>query len=124
MGDCPANRAADGWGVHASRVSGKLEDTPGIVLADEHITLIPLSKKRVYVDPFCFKILVEANIADESSFIKDIENKKFDIVLLYQPPWWTGIVGERWTKLQLITLQLNYNLVGVIDYVYILKPKE
>jgi 4-amino-4-deoxy-L-arabinose transferase-like glycosyltransferase len=119
FGDFLAHRVANKENI--GRLEQIVKSSPGTVLADEYMGLIPLAGKGLYIEPFGFKQLAEAHILDETSFVSDIRNRKFDAVLLYQPKSWSAI-RERWTPAQLAMLQSAYRLDAKIDNVYILRP--
>lgn len=73
-----------------------VQETDGVVLADEFMGLVPLAGKRLYYQPFEFKMLAEGGIWDESSFLNDISGKRFSLILLYDPKYWTSL-EVRWT---------------------------
>ena len=65
-----------------------VKNSPGIVLADEYMGLIPLAGKPLYFQPFEFKQMADNNIWDQSPFLEEILNHKFDAILWYIPPTW------------------------------------
>ena len=105
------------------RLARIVNKTRGIVLADEYMGLIPLAGKELYFEPFEFKQLVEAGIVDETSFVRELKQGKFDVILLYNPYWWPAVL-MRWTQAQINALKMSYRVDEVIGNVYVLRPIE
>jgi len=119
FGDFLTHRVANKENVE--RLEQIVKNSSGIVLADEYMGLIPLAGKRLYIEPHTFKQMSEAGIVDETSFVTDIRDSKFDVILLYQPKSWPALIS-RWTPAQLGMLRASYRLDTVIDSVYVLRP--
>jgi TM2 domain-containing membrane protein YozV len=119
FGNFLTNRVAHKENIE--RLAQNVKNAPGIVLADEYMGLIPLANKRLYFQPFEFKQLAEAKIVDETSFVGEIRECNFDIVLLYNPDKWPAVL-MRWTPAQLAMLRDFYRLDEVVDNVYVLRP--
>jgi hypothetical protein len=88
-----------------------VKDADGIVLADEFMGLVPLAGKRLYFQPFEYKMLAQAGIWDESGFLKDIEAHKYALILWYDPSRWPA-VKARWTPRQREMIQTYYRQNG------------
>ncbi|MBE0699681.1 MAG: hypothetical protein IH586_22375, partial [Anaerolineaceae bacterium] len=99
-----------------------VRETDGIVLADEFMGLVPLAGKRLYFQPFEYKMLAQAGVWDESSFLKSIAEHKFALILWYSPASWPAIEA-RWTPRQRELIQENYGWSGIHFDTQILTPK-
>lgn len=81
--------------------------SPGPVLADEYMGLVPLAGQSLYFQPFELKQLAEAGIWDDQALADAIERGEFPVILLYQPPDWDSR-GERWTRRTLLAISFAY----------------
>jgi len=99
-----------------------VEEKQDLVLADEFMGLIPLAGKELVFQPFEFKQLALGGVWDESPFIQNIRNQKFDLILLYDPPTWDSR-GARWTQEQLRAIESNYHLLGRLAQTRIYIPR-
>ncbi len=88
-----------------------VRDAKGPVLADEYMGLIPLAGQTVYMQPFEYKQLVDGGIWDDTPIVKDISNKKFAAILIYNPPDWNSF-SERWTPFMRLEILNNYQETG------------
>lgn len=88
-----------------------VDDSKGPVLADEFMGLIVLNGRELVYQPFEFKQLHLAGLWDQSTFLDQIKNQEFGIILLYDPPSWDS-KGERWTPEQLQVIEDNYIVIG------------
>lgn len=101
---------------------GLVRGTDGIVLADEYMGLIPLAGKRLYYQPFEFKMLAQGGIWDERMFLQSIANQEFSLILWYAPGNWPAI-ESRWTPDQRKFIQEYYRINAVRHSTRVLKPK-
>ncbi len=106
-----------------STLEEMIRQTPGIVLADEYMGLVPLAGKQLYFQPFEYKQLAEGKVWDEMPFLLDIANHKFDMILWYQPNSWEGAVEARWTSGQRSMIVTYYKMTDRVGDVYIYRPK-
>lgn len=105
-----------------AQVEQIIKDTPGIVIADEYMGLIPLAGKHLYFQPFEFKQMAQAKIWDEMPLLEDIRNHKFDLIVWYEPSTWKAIEA-RYTPAQRNMVELSYRLDDRIGDVYLYRPK-
>ncbi len=99
-----------------------VRDTDGIVLTDEYMGLVPLAGKRIYYQPFEFKMLAEGGLWDQEPFLKDILDHKFGAILWFDPPTWDSIKA-RWTTSQQSMINSAYRQEDIIATTRILKPR-
>jgi hypothetical protein len=74
-----------------------VQDTPGPLLADEYMGLLPLNGRPIYFMPFEFKQLQEIGAWDQTALIQSIQNQEFPAVLLHLPRTWNFAIVTRWT---------------------------
>ena len=126
------------WGLHehyqwtTSRVENEykdielitemIRDSDGLILADEFMGSIPLTGKSLSFQPFEYRQLVKSNIWNEKPFIQAIQDKKFALILLYDPAGWDAI-NARWTPNQLRAIENSYIMVGRFAQTQILIPR-
>lgn len=100
-----------------------VQEADGIVLADEFMGLIPLAGKRLYYQPFEYKMLAEGGVWDETDFLLSISEQKIALILMYQPPTWEA-VAARWTRSQREMVRIYYTREGTFAYTWIQRPKK
>lgn len=100
-----------------------VQQTDGIVLTDEFMGLSPLAGKRLYYQPFEFKMLSQAGVWDQTPFLSDINNHKFSAILWYDPPTWSSI-DARWTSAEKDAINSAYTMDTFIATTRILKPRK
>jgi hypothetical protein len=94
----------------------------GPVLADEFMGVIPLAGKNLVYQPFEYKQLILGGIWDGRQLIQDISDKKFALILLYDPTSWDS-PHERWTDDQLIAIERYYQPSGRTAQTIVYTPK-
>jgi hypothetical protein len=106
-----------------ARLNTLVKNTNGLILADEHMALLPLNGKNIYFQPFEFKMMEQAGLWDQQAFIEQIKRKKFALILLYNPPNWDSR-HERWTDEQLSAIDANYSFVQDLADTIVYKPDK
>lgn len=101
----------------------EVSEAEGIVLADEYMGLIPLAGKRLYFQPFEYKMLAEGGLWDETAFLNEIVERKFDVILWFRPASWPA-VESRWTERQREMVREHYARKGIYAFAWIQRPKE
>jgi hypothetical protein len=91
------------------RLATLVKNTPGVVLADEHMGLLPVSGKSIYYQPFEFKMMADAGLWDQNPFVNQIKNKEFSLILLFNPASWDS-QHARWTDEELNAIYANYTM--------------
>ncbi|HEY3291411.1 MAG TPA: hypothetical protein VGK87_14875, partial [Anaerolineae bacterium] len=109
--------------LNTERMVQMIKDSPGIVLADEYMGLVPLAGKRLYIQPFEFKAMSDAKVWDQTPFLQDIANHKFDMILWYSSHEWKSIEG-RWTKAQRSAIDQFYIEDQLIGEVHVMVPRK
>ena len=105
-----------------ARLAEAVKNTEGIVLADEYMGLLPLAGKRLYFQPFEFKMLEEGGLWNERPFLVSIKNKEFGAILQYQPGTWPAI-ESRWTPLMRSAIGNYYDQAQLSANTWILVPE-
>lgn len=100
-----------------------VQQTEGLVLAEEYMGLIPLAGKRLQFQPFEYKMLAEGGVWDQQVFLNELADQKFDLILMYQPPSWNALEA-RWTPAQRDTIALYYNREQEIAFTRIMRPEQ
>jgi hypothetical protein len=91
------------------------------VLADEFMGVVPLAGKKLAYQPFEFKQLILGGLWDGEPLIRDIFDKKFGYIFLYDPASWDS-PHERWTVEQLDAIEQNYHQTGRLAQTIIYQP--
>lgn len=100
-----------------------VQETDGILLTDEYMGLLPLAGKRIYYQPFEYKMLSEGGLWDDMGFMGSIVSREYSAVLLYDPPYWSSY-DARWSKRLQSAINSSYEVKNRIAETDILKPRE
>ncbi len=116
--DRVANERAD-----IAEMTAMIREANGPVLADEFMGLIPLGGKSLVFQPFEYKQLSIGKVWDEENFLTDISERKFAVILLYDPSGWDSR-GARWTPAQLKAIEKNYVLKQRLAQTRVYLPRQ
>jgi hypothetical protein len=100
-----------------------VQQTDGIILTDEYMGLLPLAGKRIYYQPFEYKMLSEGGLWDDLGFMGSIVGHEYSAVLLYDPPFWSSY-DARWSKRLQSAINSSYEVETTIANTEILKPRR
>lgn len=100
-----------------------VQATDGIILTDEYMGLLPLAGKRIYYQPFEYKMLSEGGLWDDLDFMGSIVAQEYGAVLLYDPPFWSSY-DARWSKRLQSAINSSYEVEKTIANTEILKPRR
>lgn len=100
-----------------------VQETDGIVLADEFMGLLPIAGKRLYFQPFEFKMLAEGGLWDEQAFLASLAGQEFDFILWYDPATWDSIEA-RWTPRQREMIEEYYKKARFLADTRVLTREE
>jgi hypothetical protein len=100
-----------------------VQQTDGIILTDEYMGLLPLAGKRIYYQPFEYKMLSEGGLWDDLDFMGSIVAHEYSAVLLYDPPFWSSY-DARWSKRLQSAINSSYEVETTIANTEILKPRR
>jgi hypothetical protein len=96
---------------------------PDPVLADEYMGLLPLYGRRIYLQPFEFRQLQEAQLWSQAPLLAAIQREEFSLVLLFEPLRWNAIV-ERWTPETRNAIYARYRLENTLAETFVYVPKS
>ena len=85
-----------------------VDDSNGPVLADEYAGLLPLDGRSIYLQPFEITQLQTDGRWDQGPLLTSIRQREFPAILIWKPPYATGIPRERWTREMLLAIGENY----------------
>lgn len=85
-----------------------IRDTDAPILADEHMGLLALHDKPIYIQPFEMSQLATAGLWDQTPFLDDLREGAFPFVVLYQPYRNPSLRQERWTREMLRDINNHY----------------
>jgi 4-amino-4-deoxy-L-arabinose transferase-like glycosyltransferase len=104
------------------QISAMIQTTPGDILSED-AGLLVLNKRPVLFQPFEFTQLARAGLWNQRQFVRDIENKKFSLLILgsdIQGPY----DEERFTSEMAAAIANSYVLQEKIGDWYTYKPKK
>lgn len=106
-----------------ARLAQIVRETDGILILDEDMGLLPLAGKRLYFQPFEYKMLADGSLWDETPFLDAIREKQFGLIVQYDPVTWPAVVS-RWTPRARAAVNSSYDMVEMIGSSRIYRPKE
>jgi len=114
------------WGWKPSPPPVKLdeyvENAKGPILA-ENLGILPAHNKEIYFDPFIFTQLYYQGLWDQNKILKDIEDKKFDLVMLeFNVIYDHYDNSDRWTREMKYDIYNNYVLIDQQANIWVYKP--
>ena len=104
------------------RLAQVVREAGGTVLIGEEMGLVPLAGKRLYFQPFEYKMLAGGGLWDEEPFVRSIRDKEFALIVLYDSPYWPSLTS-RWTPRALEAVRQSYRLDGSIGFNRIYRPR-
>src|SRR5215213_3587782 len=90
------------------RLQEVVDDSNGVVLADEYAGLLPLDGRSIYLQPFEMTQLHRDGVWDQGPLLTSIRHQEFPAILIWKPPYAAGIQRERWTREMLRAIGENY----------------
>jgi 4-amino-4-deoxy-L-arabinose transferase-like glycosyltransferase len=91
------------------------------VLADEHMSLLPLNGRRIYIQPFEFYQLSLEGKWDQRPFVLSIKRRKFEAIMISGSP---KLVKSRWTASMLNAIHSNYKPSERIAGTKVYRPRN
>jgi hypothetical protein len=107
-----------------SQMAQLVRDTPGSVLADEYMGLIPLAGRRLYFQPFEFTQLQKTGNWDQAAVLASIRRQEFSAILLYEPANDPALMPARWTPEMRAAVESCYVLKTKLASTCIYVPKK
>jgi hypothetical protein len=105
----------------SKRVSEIIVNMPGPILS-ENSGLLLVNNKEILFQPFIFTQLAKQNLWNQKPFIKDIEEKKFSLVILTFNTDYENY-GEMFSDEVVNAIRYGYHLHQKIGNYYIYRPK-
>ncbi|HEU5088353.1 MAG TPA: hypothetical protein VFT99_12945, partial [Roseiflexaceae bacterium] len=105
------------------QLAAVVHSTPGPVLADEYMGLVPLAGQELVFQPFEMKQLATAGIWNDTAMADRLERGEFPLILLYEPRDWDSR-RERWTPLELIAISQHYERVAIYAQTGVYRPRN
>ncbi|MEJ5200527.1 MAG: hypothetical protein WHX53_16540, partial [Anaerolineae bacterium] len=106
-----------------------VRDASGPVLADEYMGLIPLTGRRLYLQPVEFAQLQRTGRWDAGPLATAIQRKEFAAILLYEPPFGQAMIVSRWPAQVRNAIWANYEPLRMADrstlaYTWVYLPRR
>lgn len=90
-------------------------ETPGRVLADEHLGYLPLAGRPVELQPFELTQLAYAEVWDQAPLLAAIEEQRYAAILVYTTDQTPSLEQYRWTPEMLAAIDRRYVVAQAID---------
>ena len=94
---------------------------PGLVLADEYMSLLTRQGRSLEFQPFEITQLARAGIWDQGPLLKRIADRQFSLILLLDSP---SSIDDRWTQEMVKAIQQSYDLVDTIAGNRVYRPNS
>jgi ABC-type glycerol-3-phosphate transport system permease component len=105
------------------RLQEVVDDSNGVVLADEYAGLLPLDGRSIYLQPFEMTQLHRDGGWDQRPLLTSIRHREFPAILIWKPPYAAGIQRERWTREMLRAIGENYEPVHKYAGTLVYRPR-
>jgi 4-amino-4-deoxy-L-arabinose transferase-like glycosyltransferase len=99
-----------------------VHEADGAVLADEHMGLLPLDHRSIYIQPFEMAQLARSGVWDQAPFLKAVERQEFAAILIFIPLA-HPLHRDRWTPEALLQIDQYYEPVGTVGLTSVYRPK-
>lgn len=104
-----------------------IEATPGPVLTDEQMGLLPLTGRSIYLQPFELTQLANEGVWDQTPLLEAIRRQEFGAIMIFEVRG-VDLVEERWTPEMLAQVRRAYRPTARIGddfaYVAVYRPRE
>ncbi len=107
-----------------TRLAEMVQRAEGDVLADEFNGLLPLSGRRIYIQPAEFMQLHQAGLWSDAQLVEAIERRSFPIIALYEPMGQPPQIIRRWTPRVRQAIYANYEQSALLAEALIYTPKR
>jgi hypothetical protein len=105
-------------GSELRRMEAMVAEADGPVLADEHMGLITLQGRPLYLQPFEVTQLAKAGVWDQTPLLASIHQQQFPLILIDDRPW--SLV--RWTPEMLSAIEKDYRLTERLAGARVYRP--
>jgi hypothetical protein len=115
-------RAKLGQREHLAALDALLRAEPGPVLADEALGLLPLSGRRVELQPFEMTRMALAGTWDEGPLLAALDRREYSAILMHRVPW-SPVHLTRWTPRMLEHIERNYERAASLGPTLVFRPR-
>jgi hypothetical protein len=105
-----------------AELMGVVRETDGVVLTDEHMGLLPLDGRTIYIQPFEMAQLARTGVWDQTPFLEAIARQEFSAILIFKPPSYP-LHKDRWSPEALAQIDQYYTEVDNIGETVVYRPK-
>jgi hypothetical protein len=109
-------------GEQARHLLDVVHRTPGLVLADEDMGLLPLDRRPIYFQPFEMTQLARTGRWDQRPFLAELKRQAFAAILVYRIPD-VPLHRQRWTDEMLGAIERHYALEEGIGQTEVYRPR-
>jgi hypothetical protein len=88
-------------------IMGITRRSEGPVITDEHMGMLPLQNRAIYIQPFEVTQLARDGLWDPQPFVEAVTRQEFPLILIFDVPN-SDLLEERWTPEMLAAIRQNY----------------
>jgi hypothetical protein len=107
-----------------AQLSHMVANANGPALTDDYMGLLPQRGRRIYFQPFEMTQLTLDGDWDQRPILKDIDQEKFPLIMIWSPPFAREIKRDRWTPRMLEEIHDNYEKTDRVADMVIYRPRE
>ena len=107
-----------------SQLSSIVAEADGPVLTDDHMGLLPLNGRRIFLQPFEMTQLARDGAWDQKPLVEAIEREEFPVIMIWRPPFAREIKRDRWTPAMLKEIKDHYTPTDKLADMVVYRPKE
>ena len=107
-----------------AQLSRMVANANGPVLTDDYMGLLPLQGRSIYFQPFEMTQLYRDGDWDQRPLIKDLEEERFPMIMIWSPPFAREIKRDRWTTRMLEEIHDHYQRTDRLADMVIYRPRE
>jgi ABC-type glycerol-3-phosphate transport system permease component len=100
-----------------------IHEAEGPVLADEYMGLLPLDGRRIQHQTFEMTQLSRDGRWDQRPIVRGIDEQRFPVILIWQPPYAPGLRYDRWTTRMLDRIDYRYKPVDTVADTVVYRPR-
>jgi trehalose/maltose transport system permease protein len=108
-----------------ARLMAIVEQSDGLVLADDAMGYLPLDQRALYVQPFEVSQLANDGVWDQSAFVASIKRQEFATIVILRVMTPQGALEEdNWTAEMLAAIKENYRQVDLVaNNTFVYEPR-
>jgi hypothetical protein len=107
-----------------AQLSRMVANANGPVLTDDYMGLLPQQGRRIYFQPFEMTQLTRDGDWNQRPILKDIDEVRFPMIMIWSPPFAREIKRDRWTPRMLEEIHDNYERTDRAADMVIYHPRE